>query len=303
VGIVTGRVSGLAVLDLDGEEAITRAKDLGLPDSSPWVRTGQGEHHYFRSDGPTGTVILMPGLEVRGNGAYVVAPPSVHSSGAVYTWVVPPDHYLPVLPEWAATPPTPAVQDRAHSWVVRALKGVEDGRRNVTCAKLAGHLIAKGVSAEEAEWWLLGWNRFNRPPLTEAEVRATVASILARGRRQRTAALPYTEDSLLEFLTGWGRECTHGERSTYQAVCTLEWERGLPPDATLYVSCRELAACGGVSPQRAGRVLARLAAKGLIEYEPGRRGLNGKAATVRRVVPLPPLSEDYAQRGTQSLKG
>jgi hypothetical protein len=295
VGVVTGHLSGLAVLDLDGPMAIDHAMGLGFPEDAPQARTRNGLHVYCHINGPIRTKILVPGVEVRGEGAYVVAPPSIHPSGVPYTWVTPPDRKSPPLPGWAVKSVERKEPDRP-GWVVHALRGVEEGRRNSTCARLAGHLVAKGVSAEEAEWWLLGWNRFNRPPLAEAEVRATVASTFTRGRRQRTEALPYAENSLLEFLTGWGRECTHGERSTYQAVCTLEWKRGLAPGVTLCVSCRELHACGGVSPQRTGHVLARLAARGLIEYAPGRRGLNGKAATVRRVVPLPPLPEDCAQR-------
>lgn len=79
VGIVCGAVSGnLLVVDLDGREAV-------LKYISRWpellqtltVRTGRGYHLYY-------TVDHLPdnrrigGIELRGNGCYVVAPPSVH---------------------------------------------------------------------------------------------------------------------------------------------------------------------------------------------------------------------------------
>lgn len=288
VGIVTGAASRLAVLDMDSEEALQRAAELGLPDCAPRAKTTRGEHLYCQADRSVPTGIVMPGLEVRGEGAYIIAPPSVHFSGALYTWIIPPDGELPPLPEWADRQAVSPRQDREAGWVARALRGVEEGRRNATCARLAGYLLAKGVPVDVAEAFLLGWNRLNRPPLPDDGVCRTVASITARGRRQRTEALPFTEASLLEFLTGPGRRCTHGARSTYQALCAVEWVRGLPPGSPLFVSYRELTAYGGVSPQRAHEVLSRLAKDGLVRFEPAGRagGLRGQAATVRRLLPL-----------------
>lgn len=79
VGIICGDVSGnLLVVDLDGRDAV-------LKYVSRWpellqtltVRTGRGFHLYY-------TVDTLPqnrrtgGIELRGNGCYVVAPPSIH---------------------------------------------------------------------------------------------------------------------------------------------------------------------------------------------------------------------------------
>jgi len=223
----------------------------------------------------------MRGVEIRAEGAYVVAPPSIHESGVRYTWLVPPDHPLPPLPTWAVHRPS----DRVQGWVLRALQGVEEGHRNSTCARLAGHLLAKGLGPTEVEAILLMWNQANHPPLAEPELRRTIASITTRGRRQRTEALPFTERTMLEFLTGPGRECSHGVRSTYQAICILESKRGLARGTILCVSYKELAACGGVSPQHARKVLSRLASLGLIEFRAAGRGggLRGQAATIRRL--------------------
>lgn len=290
VGIVTGGTSGLAVLDLDSDEAQAQARKRGLPDEAPLVRTGRGEHIYCRAESPVATVALSPGLEVRGDGAYVVAPPSLHPSGTRYTWLIPPLDALPPLPDWARSLRVERLKGCAPGWVVRALRGVEEGRRNVTCARLTGYFVAKGVPPEVVEAMLLGWNHLNRLPLPDAEVLCTVASIVGRGRRERTEALPYTERSLVEFLAGpWAQECTHGERSTYQALCVVEWVRGLSAGASLFVSYRELHSRGAVSPQRCREVLRRLAERGYIEFDPAGRagGLQGHAATIRRL-PLQP---------------
>src|SRR5579875_3240999 len=82
IGIVTGRISKIVVLDLDSEEAIAEAKRLGLPPTST-VRTGKGLHLSFRHPGsfdvPNATGIF-PGADIRGDGGYVVGPGSVHET-------------------------------------------------------------------------------------------------------------------------------------------------------------------------------------------------------------------------------
>lgn len=88
VAIVTGSISGIVVLDLDSEEAIAEAKRRGLPDT-PMVKTGKGMHVYFRhpgSDFPNKAAFLA-GMDIRGDGGYVIAPGSTHENGHVYEWV------------------------------------------------------------------------------------------------------------------------------------------------------------------------------------------------------------------------
>jgi hypothetical protein len=89
IGIATGAPSGLVVLDVDprhGGDASLRQLEMKhgpLPDG-PRVRTGGGgEHLYFSHPGGTvkSVVGLLPGLDVRGDGGYVVGPGSNHSSG------------------------------------------------------------------------------------------------------------------------------------------------------------------------------------------------------------------------------
>jgi hypothetical protein len=285
VGILTGAASRLAVVDLDGPEAQALTETHGLPDA-PTVRTGEGIHIYCSVTGPMRSAVgLRPGIDLRADGGYVVAPPSIHPSGRSYVWVVPPGNVLPPLPAWALPQDTQGLERKAR-WAVAALQGVEQGRRNATCARLAGHFLAHGIASDVIEVTLLAWNGLNRPPLPEAEVRRTVTAIVTRGQRQCAEALPGTEGSLVEFLAGpWSKDCTHGERSTYQAVCIVEYERGLPIGAEMYVSYRELHSRGAVSPQSAKKVLTRLARRGLIEFRPAGRtgGLRGLAATIRRL--------------------
>lgn len=97
--------SRLAVVDLDGRDGFAEAKSLGLPQTA-WVRRGAHRIHlyYMLPDGVTPVRATHRGnsgqIDVLGRG-YVVAPPSVHSSGDTYTWRDT-DQELAALPEWAA---------------------------------------------------------------------------------------------------------------------------------------------------------------------------------------------------------
>jgi hypothetical protein len=113
IGLATGR--RFDVLDVDGPtgEAELRAliKAGAIPRGGPLARTGGGGWHVLLA--PTGTgnrVGLRPGLDWRGRGGLIVAPPSVHRSGRRYTWVRPLGPALPKAPAGLRrllTPPQP----------------------------------------------------------------------------------------------------------------------------------------------------------------------------------------------------
>lgn len=182
VGIVTGKVSNLIVLDQDNPEALD-GRECPL---TPVAQTAQGYHWYFAH--PGGVVRnfarRVPGLDLRADGGYVVAPPSRHPSGREYTWAA------GFAPEEAPPAPCPAwlrdlLRDKppaeerppADDWQ----RPVEQGRRNDTLTRRAGTLLAHGVRPAQTLAMLLAYNaRFCSPPLEEAEVRQIVDSIAAR---------------------------------------------------------------------------------------------------------------------------
>ena len=87
VGILTGAASGgLLVVDLDYEEGpfdVFGLRPRELATHTMVVRTGRGWHVYTRAS-DLRTRSPRPGVDLRGNGAMVVAPPSVHPSGRPY---------------------------------------------------------------------------------------------------------------------------------------------------------------------------------------------------------------------------
>jgi hypothetical protein len=84
VGVATGAVSGIIVLDVDGDdgEASLAAleREHGPLPATATVLTGKGRHLYFSHPGVLvpNRVRVAAGLDVRGDGGYVVAPPSPH---------------------------------------------------------------------------------------------------------------------------------------------------------------------------------------------------------------------------------
>src|SRR5437762_2216993 len=103
VGIVTGAISGLVVVDLDGLAGMVSCKKvIGIdePPKGPTVRTGGGFHLYGRHPGTPlkNFVKNHPGLDGRADHGYVVAPPSRHASGRLYEWTRPLAAQLPELP-------------------------------------------------------------------------------------------------------------------------------------------------------------------------------------------------------------
>ncbi|HEY5650228.1 MAG TPA: bifunctional DNA primase/polymerase [Acidimicrobiia bacterium] len=109
VGVVTGRVSGLVVVDVDprngGDESLRALESRwGLLPVTPEVRTGGGGRHlWFSVETEIPTGILAAGLDLKAEGGMVVAPPSLHASGARYVWRPgggPDDLDLALLPSW-----------------------------------------------------------------------------------------------------------------------------------------------------------------------------------------------------------
>lgn len=101
VAVATGRQSGIIVIDIDGPEGIesiqATQKQLEKLPAGPTVKTGNGWHLYFRHPdfevrSRTG---ILPGVDIRADGAYVIAPPSLHANGSSYQLKVAPDKTPP----------------------------------------------------------------------------------------------------------------------------------------------------------------------------------------------------------------
>lgn len=94
IGIVTGKISNLFVVDLDKyKPEYDPAIELEHFDtlSTPTVLSPKGGNHlYFcYQDGLTIASGVFPAVDIRGEGGYIIAPPSVNGTGKPYEWIVP----------------------------------------------------------------------------------------------------------------------------------------------------------------------------------------------------------------------
>jgi hypothetical protein len=210
VAVVTGRVSGVVVVDLDGKIPDTREwlAKRGFSIKTPIVSTGRGGAHvYYRH--PGGTVangvklseVDGVTIDIRADGGYVVAPPSLHDTGAFYEWVVPPETPLAPFPSELASlmnrsteHTTLKVSDVFENEVETILQPAMQGGRNHAAARVAGFWLKTTKDDEPAAWAALQlWNHQNQPPLPTRELRQTFESILRRRQMVTVSLEPETE--------------------------------------------------------------------------------------------------------------
>lgn len=191
VGIATGQISGgLCVIDmdidenkgLDGWKSLRDWQDKHGIIAPSWLcKTGRGGYHYyFISNEPVqNRVAVIPGVDVRGDGGYVVAPPSIHPNGTAYEWD-PGCH-----PEEVALH---LIDDNIRFLLNRgstrtnlkylAPSIIPEGERNHTLFRLACSLQAKGLS-DQAIWAAVSSenNAKCNPPLSDGDIDRIVKSV------------------------------------------------------------------------------------------------------------------------------
>jgi hypothetical protein len=220
VAVATGSASNLVVLDLDikpgkdGRAAlrVLEAQHGPLP-TTPKVETGSGgEHLYFSHPGglvANSVGLVAPGIDVRADGGYVVAPPSLHLSGREYGWVRAPTTPLTPPASWAYSiarprtipvasaelpPAIPSVLMAARAALADhgpAIEGQGGDKHTFRAGAILLHDFA--LTWDEAWPLALEWNATCQPPwdedalTTKLENAVRHAGVEAYGDRRRTA--------------------------------------------------------------------------------------------------------------------
>lgn len=182
IGIRTGKHpdgTWFYVVDIDSKTGLAEFYGL-LPKGVPIVSTGKGWHLYLRWNKEVKTKHFA-GLDVI-CGGYVVAPPSLHSSGKPYRFVTPLNFCSPLVdPEkFTGSKPGPIPQRGIATLPIHLrksdLKGVKEGRRHNTAVAYLGLLFCRYFNEEDATAEMIVWNRKCQPPLPQNELLATIRS-------------------------------------------------------------------------------------------------------------------------------
>lgn len=222
IGLLTGSVSGLLVVDLDnddGKEGSATARrlvdkgKLELPTTLS-QRTGSGYQLVYslpsearfagqRTKGTVGVFdsLGLTGFDLRGEGNQVVVPPSIHYTGRNYEWLNPntpvataPDSLMRYALNGKVEANgtfAPATADAASLFVRAVTKGVGKGARYASLYPLIapvaaawGHAEVEGPAHAEAVWQFARWLNTTkfRPPLDDDDVERAVRAALANNK-------------------------------------------------------------------------------------------------------------------------
>jgi hypothetical protein len=188
IAIPTGAASGLLGVDIDprngGDKSLheLEAEHGPLPDTAKQNTGGGGLHIIFRHPGGPVPKALAPGIDLKGEGGYIVVPPSIHPSGKLYQWdgtegrnaLLNPAELPGWLRERIATTSnggtcSKLVPETAEKWI--------PGNRNNLLTSLAGKMRRWGLSPEAIEAALLVENNRHCPSLPDGEVRSIARSV------------------------------------------------------------------------------------------------------------------------------
>lgn len=185
-GIVTGKMSGITVLDIDVKNGGTNEFVKHI--KTPTVKTGGGGWHYYFKYANIGDKInFLPGYDIKSNG-YVVAPSSRHKSGNHYEWIEGPDTPLAEFPSFLLDLMKVSKYNPADK--VNYSVEVSEGGRDVYATKILGGFIHLNKNDYAVAWQMaLTWNsQYCRPPLEETQLRKIFESISKR-EMQKTSAV------------------------------------------------------------------------------------------------------------------
>ena len=219
IGIVTGKISGITILDCDNHKGgDVSLNNLVFDDNSNasvntlYSLTGNGVHYFYKYTPLKNSVNkLGQGLDIRGDGGYIVAPPSIHANGRAYEF----EHDLPLIDfpqEWIDILNAPKNRinsngsnngNGVHIPPVKNYQvpdSIHDGGRNDALASMAGKMHFDGFSLSSIETVLLIENkRLCSPPLSDDEVRKIARSI----NRNYSPGVVYTQPIQDDHIENW----------------------------------------------------------------------------------------------------
>jgi len=213
-GVKTG--ASLSVIDFDTTQGFIDFIVMNidkLPKDTPIIRTGRGYHIWFK---PKETIRNQhfEGIDIKGEGGYIVAPPSIHANGNPYRFIKPLNNTIPELEldglDFSRQKPGREKGNVTHTHsagpiaeqaldLESIMDGVKVGQRHMSLVRYVGRLIAVGLTKDEITTLAFDWNVKNKPPMSADEVRLTVDDCYARyAKNVPTKTLNQIDSVLIE---------------------------------------------------------------------------------------------------------
>jgi hypothetical protein len=212
IGIITGEVTDLVVIDADGQEGIESIQRYA-PELKPFTESPHGLHYWFKyHPGLVNKARLIDGIDIRTDGGYIIAPPGRNENGGTYRKgtggkydLIPLDLYsvlknslnnlscikdiniANLMPGENATGSfeTPQNNPKSHKTPQIFIKGTRDE----DLFRLANHLIKGGMDIETACNYLIFCAQRCEPPFPEYELKIKIESAIKRAeKRERNIA-------------------------------------------------------------------------------------------------------------------
>jgi hypothetical protein len=205
-GILTGKISGIAVIDIDTHKGVSGADnlkefcekyDIELPDTKTVVTPSGGLHMYYKLPEKYNDVQFiqnhkeLEGVDFQTHGRYVVGWGST-IEGVKYEVIN--NQPIADLPaKWFDIFTDKTIQKknkkRERKFTANLLgdiiAGCDEGGRNNFLTQIIGKLFATGLEHEEVRVWALYVNQISlNPPLSEEEVLRTYESVRKREIRR-----------------------------------------------------------------------------------------------------------------------
>ena len=207
IAIVTGSLSGVSVVDIDEPQGEVEMEQY-ITDRPPIAITPRaGKHMYFKTPNVrvSNNVKVIPGCDFRGEGGYIIAPPSDLPSGG-YHWLTPIELVKPpLLPEAyiARVAPQEVAPLTTNMFC--------NGRRDEDLFHVANALAKGGMPRGEIMEVLCAFGDMCSPPFPRNEIRDKVASAIKR----------HSTDCITEDVMAWveDQDGQFNIRDIYTAMC------------------------------------------------------------------------------------
>ncbi len=197
IGIATGIVSGICVLDVDekplknvsGSATLSGHPEWLVPETFTVQTGGGGKHYYFLCDRPMASKNgFAPGLDFKADGGYVVAPGSTHESGRRYELIpnccgpdplpewLPPVRTAPIerslAPRAEFPPASPKILEQALQHLLLNHGPSIQGQNGDGHAYEMAAILCNDFALQPKEAWAVAseWNKICKPPFSNAEL-------------------------------------------------------------------------------------------------------------------------------------